>query len=209
MGGFRKGMRLVPKHRLEKALRGFFQELGVPEKEWLDRGLDINNTPKRVARMYRDELLSSYQPGAEARLINRFTCFDVAGDDSMVTEGPITFTSLCAHHMLPFEGEAWVGYIPGDVLIGASKFARVVEHYSRMLQIQERMTQQIARFLAAQAGCTAVLVLLRAKHLCMTCRGVRQGSARMATTAVLPKSIVADRRDIITEFYEQIRILGT
>lgn len=193
--------------QLEVALHSTFKELGVPEQEWTDRGLDINNTPRRVAKMYKRELLTSYQPQAEEKLAQRFTCFGSDGSDALVTIGPIDFTSLCAHHLLPFVGRAYVGYLPGDLLIGASKIPRAVEHYSRMLQIQERMARQIAEFVQEQSQARVVIALLIAQHHCMVCRGVKQQNVRMVTTAISPMEMTSDR-GIINEFYQNVELLA-
>lgn len=190
---------------VEQALQAFFAALGVPEEEMENRGLDIHNTPRRVAKAYA-ELLSSYQPGAEADLIARFTQFDEAGDDSMVLEGPIHFQSLCAHHMMTIDGHAYVGYVPDRHIVGASKLARVVEHYSRMLQIQERLGRQIAEFIHKHASPKAVIVTIAASHYCMKCRGVRQQGSKLVTTAVRPQSVVVDNRGVLDEFYRQLEI---
>ncbi len=191
----------------EEALEAFFKSLNVPMEDLEHRGLDMQATPARVAKMYRDDLLSAYKPGAYDDLDSRFTVFDTLEDDSMITMGPIEFSSLCSHHFLPFVGVAYVGYIPGEKLIGASKIPRVVEFYSRMAQIQERMATQVADFVLEHAGAVAVLVLIRAKHLCMSCRGVRKYS-EMVTTAVRPKQALFENREAITEFYSQISLLG-
>jgi GTP cyclohydrolase I len=200
--GLPKGVKISAKPALELAFRRLFRELGVPEQEWEDRGLDIRNTPGRVARMYRDELLSSYRPGAHEDLIRKFTCFDEKGDDAMVVEGPISFHSLCAHHCLPFSGEAYVGYIPDQKIVGASKLARVVTHYSHMLQIQERMGRQVAEFILEHAQPKAVLVTITAAHYCMRCRGVKQENTRLVTTTIRPLPVATERRDIVEEFYQ-------
>lgn len=191
--------------RLELALQAAFNELGIPEGEWDDPGLDVSNTPARMAKMYREELLSSYKPGAHDELVRRFTTFDSDGQDAMVMEGPINFHSQCAHHMLPFSGDAFIGYVPETKLVGASKLARCVEHYSHMLQIQERMARQVADFILKHAEARVCLVLISAQHLCMKCRGVKQQNPRLITTAVRPNSALEDR-GIIDEFYRQITI---
>lgn len=192
---------------LETAFGKVFESLRIPQSEIDDTGLDVRNTPARVARMYRDELLSSYKPGAYEELCNRFTCFDSDGKDSLIVLGPCDFHSLCGHHMLPFTGEAWVGYIPGQKIVGASKVPRVVEFYSRMLQIQERMGRQIADFIYEQAKAKCVLVHIKAQHLCIACRGVRAQNVRMLTTAVAPVPTGPDaHRAVIDEFYSQIAI---
>jgi len=210
--GFPKGLKLrvQPVHRLEDGLLEFFKDLGIPQSEWDDPALDIANTPRRITKMLRNELLVSYQPGALADLKSRFTKFPSDGRDAMVLEGPIDFHSTCAHHLLPFSGEAYVGYIPGASLVGASKLPRVVEHYARMLQIQERLARQTASFIHGEAGARLVIVLMSASHLCMRCRGVRQQRTRMVTTAIEPNpgTWTSEEeiryRGVLNEFYAQL-----
>jgi GTP cyclohydrolase I len=192
---------------VETALLRLFKEIGVPRQEYEDAGLDIGNTPARIVKMYRDELLSSYKPGAYEALVKRFTCFDSDGQDAMVTIGPIDFNSLCAHHMLPFTGCAYVGYLPKAKLIGASKIPRVVDFYAAMLQIQERLSRQVADFIVEHATPRAVLVLMTAKHQCMQCRGVKKQSAALISTAIRPTDVYEDNRGVVDEFYKQISLL--
>lgn len=188
----------------------FFRELRIPRSEWDDPALDVGNTPKRMARMLRDELLASYKPGALADLEKRFTLFPSDGQDAMVVEGPLSFSSMCGHHMLPFIGEAFVGYIPGKYVIGASKIPRVVTFYSQMLQIQERLSRQVADFLFHKAEAKLVIVQMRAKHLCMGIRGVKQAHSKMVTTAIRPQpEDPSDEawRGVLHEFYSQVALL--
>jgi GTP cyclohydrolase I len=186
----------------------FFRELGIPDSEWEDKGLDIKKTPHRMAKMLRDEILVSYKPGSLEELRRRFTCFDSDGEDGMVFEGPIDFHSTCAHHLLPFSGQAYVAYIPDRKLVGASKLPRVVEHFARMLQIQERLGRQVAEFIHEEAEARLVIVLMSAIHLCMRCRGVKQQNTKMITTAVRPQptgEADAEWRGVLQEFYYQLQ----
>lgn len=180
----------------------------VPQSEHLVASLDLTNTPRRVMAALRD-MLRSYQPGAREELVRAFRLFPSDGQDAMVTVGPIDFTSLCAHHVLPFTGRGWVGYVPGDSLIGLSKIPRVVEYYARMLQNQERMARQVADFICEKAEAKLVIVMLEAAHECMRCRGVKQRNTRMVTTAVRPAPNERDEawRGIADEFYAQVGLL--
>lgn len=200
-----------PRYPSAKHVRAFLAAIGVPRHEFSDPTLDLGRTPERVAKMFSSELLAGYAPGALGRLKARFTKFDADGKDALVLLGPTTFHSLCSHHLLPFIGEAFVGYLPGRSLIGASKTAHVVRHYSQMLQIQERLTRQVADFLYEEASAKAVVVLMRASHECMRCRGVRQPETKMVTTSVRPLQAVGDDSDItdsvLREFYEQLRLV--
>src|SRR5262249_31093505 len=106
------------------------------------------------------------------------------GYDEFVVLKDIPFSSLCEHHLLPFSGVAHVAYLPGDRLLGLSKLARVVDHYSRRLQVQERLTTQIADWLVDQLNPKGAGVVIEAEHACMTLRGVRSTGARTVTSAL-------------------------
>ena len=159
----------------KKAVHSLLQAVGEdPEREGL------RNTPDRVARMYL-ELLSGY--GADpAKLING-ALFNINYDE-MVLVRDIEFYSLCEHHMLPFLGRAHVAYIPAGKVIGLSKIPRMVDMYARRLQVQERMTRQIADFLQAFLAPQGVGVVVEAVHLCSMMRGVKKHDARMTTSAM-------------------------
>ena len=140
----------------------------------------LKNTPDRVARMYT-ELLSGYSE-EPARIINN-ALFHVNYDE-MVLVRDIEFYSLCEHHMLPFLGRAHVAYIPAGIVIGLSKIPRIVDMYARRLQIQERMTRQIADFVQETLQPQGVAVVVEAIHLCSMMRGVKKHDARMTTSAM-------------------------
>lgn len=141
----------------------------------------LKNTPDRVARMY-SELLSGYSE-EPARIINN-ALFQVDYDE-MVLVRDIEFYSLCEHHMLPFVGRAHVAYIPNGKVIGLSKIPRIVDMYARRLQIQERMTREIADFIKETLEPHGVAVVVEAMHLCAMMRGVQKHDARMTTSAML------------------------
>jgi len=140
----------------------------------------LKNTPDRVSRMYI-ELLSGYSE-EPARIINN-ALFHVNYDE-MVIVRDIEFYSLCEHHMLPFLGRAHVAYIPAGIVIGLSKIPRIVDMYARRLQIQERMTSQIADFVQETLQPQGVAVVVEAIHLCAMMRGVKKHDARMTTSAM-------------------------
>lgn len=148
-----------------------------PEREGL---LD---TPARVVRAYR-ELADS--PGDPAELLGKvFQDVDYPTDE-MVAVGPIAFTSLCEHHLLPFTGTAWVAYIPmPDVgVVGLSKLPRLVEHYARRPQVQERLTTQIADAIQEHLDPVGAACVIRSTHSCMALRGVRKTGAEMVTSVL-------------------------
>ena len=140
----------------------------------------LKNTPDRVARMY-SELLSGYRDDPD-KVVNR-ALFDVQYDE-MVIVRDIEFYSMCEHHMLPFIGRAHVAYIPNGKVLGLSKIPRIVDMYARRLQIQERMTRQIADFISDLLKPQGVAVVVEAMHLCAMMRGVKKHDARMTTSAM-------------------------
>ena len=140
----------------------------------------LRNTPHRVARMYT-ELLGGY--AIDPQKVVNGALFDISYDE-MVLVRDIEFYSLCEHHMLPFLGRAHVAYIPAGNVIGLSKIPRIVDMYARRLQVQERMTQQIADFLQNTLRPQGVAVVVEALHLCSMMRGVRKHDARMTTSAM-------------------------
>jgi len=133
-------------------------------------------TPRRVARAY-SELLTP-------RPFDLTTFPNDEGYDELVLARDIPFQSLCQHHLLPFHGVAHVGYVPDGRILGLSKLARVVELFARGLQVQERLTQQVADWLDEQLEPKGVGVVLEAEHLCMSLRGVRASGSRTVTSAV-------------------------
>ena len=134
-------------------------------------------TPRRVAAAYAE--LLTHEPFALTTFPNE------AGYDELVVVRDIPFHSLCMHHLLPFHGVAHVAYLPGQRIVGLSKLARVVERYARELQIQERMTMQIATCLQEHLRPKGVGVVVEAEHLCMSLRGVQKAGARTSTSALL------------------------
>jgi len=157
-------------------IRNLLINLGEdPNREGLVR------TPERVARMY-DELLAGYQMDAD-KLVNE-AIFDSSYDDIVLVRD-IEFYSLCEHHMLPFFGHAHVAYIPDGKIIGLSKIPRLVDMYARRLQVQERMTEEIARALDTILKPKGVAVVVEGAHMCAMMRGVKKSETNMVTNALL------------------------
>ena len=178
---------------IECAVRDILEAIGEDvEREGLVR------TPNRVARMY-EELTAGYHVDP-VHLIND-AIFDV-NYDQMVIVRDIDFYSMCEHHMLPFLGQAHVAYIPDGKVIGLSKIPRIVEMFARRLQVQERMTQQIAEFLDETLHPLGVAVVAEGLHMCAAMRGVKKANARMVTSAMLGtfKEISTTRN----EFFDHI-----
>jgi GTP cyclohydrolase I len=160
-----------------------------PERPGLER------TPERVARMY-DELLAGYRQDPIS-LVND-ALFEVTYDE-MVLVRDIEFYSLCEHHMLPFLGRAHVAYLPKGRVLGLSKIPRLVDMFARRLQVQERMTRQIADFINELLRPHGVAVVVEGLHLCATMRGVKKHNARMTTSSMLGyfRKSIATRQEFL------------
>jgi GTP cyclohydrolase IA len=170
----------------EVAVRDLLVALGHdPESEHLA------DTPRRVAGAFA-ELLTP-------RSFDLTTFPNDEGYDELVLARDIPFQSLCEHHLLPFHGVAHVGYIPAGRILGLSKLARVVELFSRGLQVQERLTSQIAAWLEEQLDPKGVGVVLEAEHLCMSLRGVKATGSRTVTSAL--RGLVRNDSRTRTEFF--------
>ncbi len=161
---------------MESRVRDILIELGEdPDRDGLQK------TPKRVAKALRD-LTSGYHE--DPLEILRSAVFDVDHQEIVLVRD-IDFASLCEHHMLPFLGKAHVAYLPRGRVVGLSKLARVVDVYARRLQVQERMTTQIARALQEALDPAGVAVVIEATHMCMAMRGVKKSNAVTVTSAML------------------------
>ncbi|MEE9187751.1 MAG: GTP cyclohydrolase I FolE [Anaerolineales bacterium] len=167
---------IIRKENIESAVRSILANVGEdPERQGL------LGTPDRIARMY-DEVLGGYNVNLE-KLVNG-ALFDVAYDEMIVVKD-IEFYSMCEHHMLPFFGRAHVAYIPSDKVIGLSKIPRIVEMFARRLQVQERMTRQIADTIDEILSPQGVAVVIEGNHMCSMMRGVKKQEASMITSAML------------------------
>ncbi len=178
---------------LERSVNSILTAIG----EDVDRE-GLVRTPHRVARSY-EELLSGYRMDPKA-LINE-AVFTVAYD-AMVIVRDIEFYSLCEHHMLPFIGHVHVAYLPTDKVIGLSKIPRIVDLFSRRLQVQERMTQQIADYIDVVLNPKGVAVVAEGLHMCMMLRGVKKQNARMTTSAMV--GVFRDNLSTRMEFLNSI-----
>ena len=173
---FDLGLPSVDLPKIEEATKDILTAVGEdPSREGL------LNTPSRVARMY-EELLSGYRADP-VKLING-AVFDVEYDDMVIVKD-IEFSSLCEHHMLPFIGHAHVAYIPRGKVIGLSKIPRIVDMFAHRLQVQERMTRQVANFLNEVLDPLGVAVVVEGKHMCSMIRGVQKHDSSMTTSTML------------------------
>ena len=164
------------KDNIEAAVHSILTNVGEdPDRQGL------LGTPDRIARMY-DEVLGGYHVNLE-KLVNG-ALFDVTYDEMIVVKD-IEFYSMCEHHMLPFFGRAHVAYIPTEKVIGLSKIPRIVEMFARRLQVQERMTRQIADTIDEILSPQGVAVVIEGSHMCSMMRGVKKQEASMVTSAML------------------------
>jgi GTP cyclohydrolase I len=164
----------VDMERIEKAVREILSAVG----EDADRE-GIRNTPQRVARMYA-ELLGGMQEDPKKHLKSVFA----ENYDEIVLLRDIPFFSICEHHLMPFIGAAHVAYLPAGSVLGVSKLARVVDCFARRLQVQERLTDQIADFIMNSLNPRGVAVVLEASHSCMTIRGIKKAGSVMVTSSL-------------------------
>jgi GTP cyclohydrolase IA len=158
------------------------------------------DTPQRVAKSYR-ELFTGYESDPRDYLQRTFD--EVAGYDELVVLRDIPVTSFCEHHMLPFLGKAHVGYLPNDRVVGISKLARVVQGFARRLQIQEKLTAEIAGAIQDILKPKGVGVVLVSEHSCMTMRGVNTPGTRLTTSHLMGQ--VRDDPRTRQEFFELVR----
>lgn len=142
----------------------------------------LAETPKRVAKAYK-EWFRGYDE--DPSLILRKTFEEIEGYDEIISLQNIRFESHCEHHMAPIIGRAWVGYIPSGRVVGISKLARVVDVFAKRLQIQEKMTAQIANVIEAELNPQGVAVVIKAEHHCMTTRGVQKPGTELMTSRML------------------------
>lgn len=187
----------VDKDRIKESIVDILEAVGEdPQREGL------LSTPRRVANAY-DEMLSGYRTDP-AKLVNN-AIFDVEYDD-MVIVRDIEYHSLCEHHMLPFIGHAHVAYIPGEKVIGLSKIPRIVDMFSSRLQVQERLTRQIADFINDILQPQGVAVVMDGVHMCSMIRGVKKCHSGMTTSAML--GAFREDKDTRAEFMSHIQRAG-
>ena len=182
---------------MERLIRDFLKELGEdPSREGLER------TPARVAKAY-EYLTSGYHQNVEEVLNSALFTEDY---DEMVVVKDIDYFSLCEHHLLPFFGKAHIAYMPSRKIVGLSKIPRLVEMYSRRLQVQERLTTQIAHTINDVLQPRGVAVVVEGLHLCMLMRGVEKQNSKAVTSAML--GAFRDRPETRAEFMELIKSRG-
>ncbi len=183
-----------PQDPIQAAVENILLSIGEdPQREGLVK------TPERVARMY-EEITAGYETDP-VKLING-ALFEVDYDE-MVLVRDIEFYSLCEHHMLPFFGRAHVAYIPNGQVLGLSKIPRIVEMYARRLQVQERMTAEIASFLQDVLHPKGVAVVVEGAHMCAMMRGVKKTQTSMVTRAL--RGVFKEDAELRAEFLQQLK----
>lgn len=188
-------MARVNHKKIEKAVREILSAIGEdPARDGL------RDTPGRVARMY-EEILSGCNEDPGAHLKTTFR----ENYNEIVILKEIPFYSMCEHHMMPFSGKAHIAYLPSGKIVGLSKLARLVEGFARRLQVQERLTCQIADTLMEKLHPRGVAVLLEASHSCMTMRGVKKPGSVMVTSALRGHFMKdhASRDEVWAHFYQK------
>ena len=183
----------MDKQKIMQGIRLVLEGIGEdPEREGL------LETPDRIARMY-EEICGGMYESAEEHLKKTFT----AENTEMVVEKDITFFSMCEHHMMPFYGKVHIAYIPDGKVVGLSKLARTVEVYARRLQLQEKMTVEIADALMKHLAPKGVMVLTEAEHMCMTMRGVKKPGSK--TVSVVTRGAFEDNERLQNMFFRMVR----
>lgn len=184
---------MVNKEKVEEAVRMLLEGIGE------DCGREgLKETPMRVARMY-GELMEGMDVSPKEHLSKTFT----AQDNQMVLEKDIPFYSICEHHLMPFFGKIHIAYIPDGKVVGISKLVRTVEVFARRLQIQEKMTAEIADAVMEYLEPKGVMVMAQAEHMCMTMRGVKtQGSQ---TVTVVSRGLFEQDESLRTLFFNMVR----
>jgi GTP cyclohydrolase I len=189
---------VTDREQAAQAYETFMDAIGVPTDT-----AHTADTPARVVDSRVDELFAGLQTDPRDHLRQTFAD-DAALTDQFVIVDNIRVESTCAHHFLPFRGYAHVGYIPSGAVVGLSKLARVVDGYARRPQVQERLTNQIADAIEDCLSPTAVVVYVRADHLCMACRGVEEQASSTRTTALRGKAREAPH--IKQEFFDALDV---
>jgi GTP cyclohydrolase IA len=156
-------------------VQGIIETLGLDPTD-----PNLDGTAERVAKMYL-EMFNGLRSGAEPRIT---TFPNDEGYEHMVMERDIPFYSMCSHHFVPFYGHAHIAYVPGDQIVGLSKFSRILEFYAKRPQLQERLTEQVVDFLVDKLQPKGAMVVIEARHLCVEMRGVKKPGALTVTSAI-------------------------
>lgn len=185
---------MIDKNKIEEGVRLLLEGIGE----------DVNReglleTPARIARMY-EEIFAGMEETPKVHLSKTFR----VKNNEMVLEKDIVFYSMCEHHFMPFYGKAHVAYIPDGKVVGLSKLARTVEVFAKRPQLQEQMTEQIARALMEDLGAKGAMVVIEAEHMCMTMRGVKKPGSK--TVTVVTKGQFQDNEKLQNSFYQMLKL---
>ncbi|MHA2091559.1 MAG: GTP cyclohydrolase I FolE [Candidatus Kariarchaeaceae archaeon] len=195
-----KFVAIQKKSTIEEAIRQILTNVGEdPNRSGLIK------TPHRVAKMF-DELLEGYSQDLKT-IVNGALYDNDFGHNEMVVVEDIEYSSMCEHHMLPFTGRAHIAYIPRDKIIGLSKIPRIVDMFSKRLQVQERLTNQIADAVEQVIDPFGVMIVLEGKHMCASLRGVKKQTASMKTLAY--RGDFQENKDLREEFFKLIERAGS
>lgn len=185
---------MVDQEKIKEAVKLLLEGIGE------DIGREgLLETPDRIARMY-SEIFAGMEEEAGEHLSRVFS----VENNEMVLEKDIVFYSMCEHHMMPFYGKAHVAYVPDGQVVGLSKLARTVEVYARRLQIQERMTGQIADAIMQELKPQGVMVVLEAEHMCMTMRGVKKPGSK--TVSIATRGVFERETDLQNRFLQMLQM---
>lgn len=188
----REAVKMVDQKKVQEAIKLLLEGIG----EDTDRE-GLKETPERIGRMY-EEICGGMDQDAGEHLSKVFS----VDNNEMVLEKDITFYSMCEHHLMPFYGKAHVAYIPNGKVVGLSKLARTVEVYARRLQIQERMTAQIADDIMKYLAPQGVMVMLEAEHMCMTMRGIKKPGSQ--TVTMVTRGVFAENKELQDRFLQLV-----
>lgn len=179
--------------RMSQHVRGILTELGLDLED-----PNLRETDRRVSKMYL-EMFAGLEEGARPKVT---TFPNDENYDSMIMERDIPFYSMCSHHLVPFYGQAHIAYVPNDRLVGLSKLPRILEFYAKRPQLQERLTEQVVRFLVDELSPQGAMVVIQARHLCVEMRGVKKSGALTITSAIRG---IFHERPIREEFLDLLR----
>ena len=188
-----KGSEMVDEKKVKEAIKLLLEGIG----EDVSRE-GLKDTPDRIARMYT-EIVSGMDEDPATHLTKVFT----VDSSDLVLEKDITFYSLCEHHLMPFFGKAHVAYIPDGKVVGLSKLARTVEVFAKRLQIQEKMTEQIADAIMKELAPKGVMIMLEAEHMCMTMRGVKKPGSK--TVSIATRGVFEDNALLQQQFFAMLK----
>lgn len=186
-------MKKISRQEAEQAVKTLIKWAGADPEQG-----ELINTPARVVKSY-EEFFAGYQQSSEVILSKKYNAIS---NNEIVILKDIKFTSYCEHHMLPIIGSVSIAYLPNQYIVGISKLARIVDLYARRLQLQERLTVQIAEAIYKQLEAKGVGVVVEASHHCMVTRGVQKAGATMKTNCLLGE--FNNNNDIKQEFYNLI-----